>query len=132
MVSGFLTALQPAVLAIENELGIVVARNCVRANGGQTIADAKTFRGAAAASPQARRRPLVWRACRTPARRRGREADNSGGLGMALDPNDHNAGVISVANSAVTPGTRARVTVDAKGRPRAAPKCPGCPGRPNV
>lgn len=47
MVSGFLTALQSAVLAIENELGTLAARNCVRANGDQTVTGAKTFQGGA-------------------------------------------------------------------------------------
>src|SRR5579885_1193636 len=43
MVSGFLTALRSAVLAIENELGTVAARNYVRANGDHTVTGLTTF-----------------------------------------------------------------------------------------
>ncbi|MCX6621252.1 MAG: carbohydrate binding domain-containing protein, partial [Acidobacteria bacterium] len=128
MVSGFLTALQSAVLAIENEVGVTSARNYVRKDGAVTITG------------------LRWR-----------KADNSGDLGMSLNAANHvamdaiidfavgqtfgafsypdattaskgivqidavggiavNAGVISLAHSGVTPGTHTKVTVDAKGR----------------
>ena len=43
MVSGFLTALQSAVLAIENEIGVTSALNYVRKDGTVTITGLKTF-----------------------------------------------------------------------------------------
>jgi hypothetical protein len=43
MVSGFITALQSAVLAIENELGTAAARNYVLKSGAVTITGLKTF-----------------------------------------------------------------------------------------
>ena len=43
MVSGFLTTLQSAVLAIENEVGVASARNYVRKDGAVTITGLKTF-----------------------------------------------------------------------------------------
>jgi hypothetical protein len=43
MVSAFLTALQSAVLAIENEIGVTSARNYVRKDGAVTITGLKTF-----------------------------------------------------------------------------------------
>ena len=47
MVSGFITALQSAVLAIENELGTAAARNYVLKNGAVTITGLKTFQDGA-------------------------------------------------------------------------------------
>jgi hypothetical protein len=156
MVSGFVTALQSAVLAIENEVGVTSARNYVRKDGAVTITGLKTFvdgaefgAGAKAATGLVRLPndgPLRWR-----------KADNSGDLGMSLNAANHvameaiidfavgqtfgafsypdattgskgivqidavgglavAAGVLSLANTAVTPGTYPKVTVDAKGR----------------
>src|SRR5579884_4177675 len=47
MVSAFITALQSAVLAIENELGTVAARNYVRRDGAVTITGLTTFQDGA-------------------------------------------------------------------------------------
>ncbi len=44
MVSGFLTALQSAVVAIENELGTAAARDYVRAAGDQVVTGNCVFR----------------------------------------------------------------------------------------
>ncbi len=88
MVSGFLTALQPAVLAIENEVGVASARNYVRKDGAVTITGLKTFvdgaefcAGASAATGLVRLPndgALQWR-----------KADNSGDLGMSLNAANH-------------------------------------------
>ncbi|MCL4393971.1 MAG: hypothetical protein M1482_04050, partial [Chloroflexi bacterium] len=43
MVAGFITALQSAVLAIENELGTAAARNYIVKNGAVTVTGLKTF-----------------------------------------------------------------------------------------
>ena len=47
MVAGFITALQSAVLAIENELGTAAARNYVRKDGAVTVTGLKTFQDGA-------------------------------------------------------------------------------------
>jgi len=156
MVSAFITALQSAVLAIENELGTAAARKFVRAIGDQIVTGMKTFQdGAAFGSGSKAASGLV----RLPnvGSVKWRKADNSGDLGLALGANDHlvpdaiidfapgqtfgsfsypdatttskgivqidpiggiavDAGVISLANPGVTPGTYPKVTVDAKGR----------------
>jgi hypothetical protein len=88
MVSAFITALQSAVTAIENELGTVAARNYVRRDGAVTITGVKTFvdgsefgSGMKAATGLVRlpnAGAIKWR-----------KADNSGDLGMALNANDH-------------------------------------------
>lgn len=156
MVAGFITALQSVVLAIENELGTVAARNYVRASGDQTVTGVKTFQDGASFGSGAKAATGLLRLPNTGAVK-WRKADNSGDLGIALGANDHlamdaiidfapgqtfgsfsypdatttskgivqidavggiavNAGVISLANSSVTPGTHTKVTVDAKGR----------------
>ena len=156
MVSAFITALQSAVLAIENELGTVVARNYVCASGDQSITGNKTFQDGASFGSSNKAATGLMRLPNAGAVK-WRKADNSGDLGMALNANNHiafdallefapgqtfgsfsypdatttirgivqidavggiavNAGVISLANSGVTPGTFTKVTVDAKGR----------------
>ena len=47
MVAGFITALQSAVLAIENELGTAAARNYIRKDGAVTVTGLKTFQDGA-------------------------------------------------------------------------------------
>lgn len=88
MVAAFITALQSAVTAIENELGTVASRNYVRRDGPVTITGVKTFvdgaefgSGVKAGTGLVRlpnTGPIKWR-----------KADNSGDLGMALNANDH-------------------------------------------
>ncbi len=156
MVAGFITALQSAVLAIENDLGTAAARNYIRKDGAVTVTGLKTFQdgvefgaGTKAATGLARlpnAGAIKWR-----------KQDNSGDLGMALNGSDHLAmdaiidfaagqtfgafsypdattaakgivqidavgglavagGVVSIADTAVTPGAYPKVTVDQKGR----------------
>ncbi len=88
MVAAFITALQSAVLAVENEIGTAAARNYVRKSGAVTITGLKTFQdgvefgsGAKSATGLARlpnNGVVKWR-----------NADDSGDLGMALNANDH-------------------------------------------
>ncbi len=88
MVSGFITALQSAVLAIENELGTATARNYVLKNGAVTITGLKTFQdGAEFGSGNKAATGLV----RLPnlGAVKWRKADNSGDLGMALNASNH-------------------------------------------
>jgi hypothetical protein len=156
MVSGFLTALQSAVLAIENEIGVTAARNYVRKDGAVTITGLKTFVDGAEFGAGAKAATGLVRLPNDGALR-WRKADNSGDLGMSLNAANHvameaiidfavgqtfgafsypdattaskgivqidavgglavSAGVLSLANTAVTPGTYPKVTVDAKGR----------------
>jgi hypothetical protein len=156
MVSGFLTALQSAVLAIENEVGVTSARNYVRKDGAVTITGLKTFVDGAEFGAGAKAATGLVRLPNDGALR-WRKADNSGDLGMSLNAANHvamdaiidfaagqtfgafsypdattaskgivqidavgglavAAGVLSLANTAVTPGTYPKVTVDAKGR----------------
>jgi len=156
MVSGFLTALQSAVLSIENEVGVTSARNYVRKDGAVTITGLKTFVDGAEFGAGAKAATGLVRLPNDGALR-WRKADNSGDLGMSLNAANHvameaiidfavgqtfgafsypdattaskgivqidavgglavAAGVLSLANTAVAPGTYAKVTVDAKGR----------------
>jgi hypothetical protein len=156
MVSAFITSLQSAVLAIENEIGTAAARNYVQKTGAVTITGIKTFVDGAEFGSGAKAATGLVRLPNTGAVT-WRKADDSGDLGLALNANDHiafdaildfapgqtfgsfsypdatttikgivqidavggiavNAGVISLANSGVTPGTYTKTTVDAKGR----------------
>jgi hypothetical protein len=156
MVAGFITALQSAVLAIENELGTAAARNYVRKDGAVTITGLKTFQDGAEFGAGTKAGTGLARLPNNGAVK-WRKADNSGDLGMALNGSNHlamdaiidfaagqtfgafsypdattmskgivqvdpvggiavNAGVLSLSDSGVTPGTYAKTTVDAKGR----------------
>ena len=156
MVSGFVTALQSAVLAIENEVGVSSARNYVRKDGVVTITGLKAFVDGAEFGAGAKAATGLVRLPNDGALR-WRKADNSGDLGMSLNAANHvameaiidfavgqtfgafsypdattgskgivqidavgglavAAGVLSLASTAVTPGTYPKVTVDAKGR----------------
>ncbi len=88
MVAGFITALQSAVLAIENELGTAAARNYVRKDGAVTITGAKTFQDGAEFGSGAKAGTGLVRLPNNGAVK-WRKADNSGDLGMALNANDH-------------------------------------------
>lgn len=84
MVSGFLTALQAAVLAIENEIRVTSARNYVRKDGAVTITGLKTFVDGAEFGAGARAATGLVRLPNDGALR-WRKADNSGDLGMSLN-----------------------------------------------
>ncbi len=88
MVSAFITALQSAVLAIENELGTVAARNYVRRDGAVTITGVKTFVDGAEFGSGMKAATGLVRLPNTGAIK-WRKADNSGDLGVALNTNDH-------------------------------------------
>jgi hypothetical protein len=88
MVSAFITALQSAVLAIENELGTVAARNYVRRDGAVTITGVKTFVDGAEFGSGVKAATGLVRLPNTGAIK-WRKADNSGDLGVALNTNDH-------------------------------------------
>ena len=88
MVSGFLTALQSAVLAIESDLGTAAARNYIRAAGDQVVTGNKTFLdGASYGSGDKAGTGLV----RLPnaGAVKWRKADDSGDLGIELNAQDH-------------------------------------------
>ncbi len=88
MVAGFITALQSAVLAIENELGTAAARNYVRKDGAVTVTGIKTFQdGAEFGSGSKAGTGLV----RLPnaGTIKWRKADNSGDLGVSLNASNH-------------------------------------------
>jgi hypothetical protein len=88
MVSGFLTALQSAVLAIENELGTAAARNYVRAAGDQVVTGNKTFQDGAQFGTGAKSGTGLVRLPNAGAVKR-RKADDSGDLGVALNTQNH-------------------------------------------
>jgi hypothetical protein len=88
MVSGFLTALQSAVLAIENELGTAAARNYVRAAGDQVVTGNKTFQDGAQFGTGEKSGTGLVRLPNAGAMK-WRKADDSGDLGMALNAQDH-------------------------------------------
>jgi hypothetical protein len=88
MVSGFITALQSAVLAVENELGTVAARNYVRKDGAVTITGLKTFQDGAEFGSGNKASTGLVRLPNTGAVK-WRKADDSGDLGMALNASDH-------------------------------------------
>jgi len=88
MVAGFITALQSAVVAIENELGTVAARNYIRKDGAVTVTGLKTFQdGAEFGSGTKAGTGLV----RLPngGAIKWRKQDNSGDLGLSLSANNH-------------------------------------------
>jgi len=88
MVSAFITALQSAVLAIENELGTVAARNYIRALGDQIVTGLKTFLDGLALGSGNKAATGLVRLTNSGAVK-WRKADNSGDLGVALGANDH-------------------------------------------
>jgi hypothetical protein len=88
MVSGFLTALQSAVVAIENELGAVSARNYVRSAGDQVVTGNKTFQDGAHFGSGPKSGTGLVRLPNTGAVK-WRKADDSGDLGMALNAQNH-------------------------------------------
>ncbi len=88
MVSAFITALQSAVLAIENELGTMAARNYVRRDGAVTVTGVKTFVDGAEFGSGAKAATGLVRLPNTGAIK-WRKTDGSGDLGMALNANDH-------------------------------------------
>ncbi|MBS1875406.1 MAG: hypothetical protein JSU00_19490 [Acidobacteria bacterium] len=88
IVAGFITALQSAVLAIENELGTAAARNYVLKDGAVTITGVKTFQDGAEFGSGAKAGTGLVRLPNNGAVK-WRKADNSGDLGMALNANDH-------------------------------------------
>ena len=156
MVAGFITALQSAVLAIENEVGTTAARNYVRKDGAVTITGLKTLQDGAEFGSGAKASTGLVRLPNAGAIK-WRKQDDSGDLGMALNASNHLAmdaiidfaggqtfgafsypdattaakgivqidavgglavagGVVSLADTAVTPGTYTKTTVDQKGR----------------
>ena len=88
MVSGFVTALQSAVLAIENEVGVASARNYVRKDGVVTITGMKTFVDGAEFGAGTKAATGLVRLPNDGALR-WRKADNSGDLGMSLNAANH-------------------------------------------
>lgn len=88
MVSGFLTALQSAVLAIENELGTVAARNYIRSAGDQVVTGNKTFQDGAQFGSGAKAGTGLVRLPNNGAVK-WRKADDSGDVGMALNAQNH-------------------------------------------
>jgi hypothetical protein len=88
MVSGFITALQSAVVAIETELGTAAARNYIRKDGAVTVTGLKTFQdGAEFGSGTKSSTGLV----RLPngGAVKWRKQDNSGDVGLSLGANNH-------------------------------------------
>ncbi|MCC6364924.1 MAG: hypothetical protein IT165_15510 [Bryobacterales bacterium] len=88
MVAGFITALQSAVLAIENELGTAAARNYIRKDGAVTVTGLKTFQDGAEFGAGAKSSTGLVRLPNGGAVK-WRKADNSGDLGIALNANNH-------------------------------------------
>jgi hypothetical protein len=88
MVAAFITALQSAVLAIENELGTAAAWKFVRAIGDQIVTGMKTFQDGAAFGSGNKAATGLVRLPNTGAVK-WRKADDSGDLGLALGANDH-------------------------------------------
>jgi hypothetical protein len=156
MVTGFITSLQSAVLAIENELGTAAARNFVRKDGAVIVTGLKTFQDGAEFGSGTKAGTGLVRLPNAGAIK-WRKQDNSGDLGMALNASNHlamdavidfaagqtfgafsypdattsakgivqidvvgglavAAGVLSLADTAITPGTYTKTTVDQKGR----------------
>ena len=88
MVSGFITALQSAVLAVENEIGTAAARNHVLKDGAVTITGMKTFQDGAEFGAGNKAATGLVRLPNLGAVK-WRKADNSGDLGLALNASNH-------------------------------------------
>ena len=88
MVSAYIKALQEAVIAIEQELGVSSSRNYVRKDGAVTITGAKTFVDGAEFGSGSKAATGLVRLPNTGAVK-WRKADGSGDLGLALNANDH-------------------------------------------
>ena len=88
MVAGFITALQSAVLAIENEVGTTAARNYVRKDGAVTITGLKTLQDGAEFGSGTKASTGLVRLPNAGAIK-WRKQDNSGDLGMALNASNH-------------------------------------------
>ena len=88
MVAGFITALQSAVLAIENELGTAAARNYVRKDGAVTVTGLKTFQDGAEFGAGTKSSTGLVRLPNAGAVK-WRKQDNSGDLGIALNASNH-------------------------------------------
>ena len=88
MVAGFITALQSAVLAIENELGTAAARNYIRKDGAVTVTGLKTFQDGAEFGAGAKSSTGLVRLPNGGAVK-WRKQDNSGDLGIALNASNH-------------------------------------------
>jgi hypothetical protein len=88
MVAGFITALQSAVVAIENELGTAAARNYIRKDGAVTVTGLKTFQDGAEFGSGAKSSTGLVRLPNNGAVK-WRKADNSGDLGIALNASNH-------------------------------------------
>jgi hypothetical protein len=88
MVAGFITALQSAVLAIENELGATAARNYVRKDGAVTVTGLKTFQDGAEFGAGTKSSTGLVRLPNAGAVK-WRKQDNSGDLGIALNASNH-------------------------------------------
>lgn len=88
MVAGFLTALQSAVVAIENDLGTAAARGYVRRDGVVTITGMKTFVDGAEFGAGTKAATGLVRLPNAGAVK-WRKQDGSGDLGLALGANNH-------------------------------------------
>ena len=88
MVSAYIKALQEAVIAIEQELGISSNRNYVRKDGAVTMTGAKSFVDGAEFGSGNKAATGLVRLPNTGAVK-WRKADGSGDLGLALNANDH-------------------------------------------
>jgi len=88
MVSGFITALQSAVVAIETELGTVAARNYVRKDGAVTVTGLKTFQDGAEFGSGTKAGSGLVRLPNTGAIR-WRNAGDTADFGITLNASDH-------------------------------------------
>ena len=88
MVAGFITALQSAVVAIENELGTAAARNYIRKDGAVTVTGLKTFQDGAEFGAGTKAGTGLVRLPNAGAVK-WRKQDNSGDLGIALNASNH-------------------------------------------
>src|SRR5579885_3432397 len=87
MVSAYLKALQEAVIAVEQELGVASSRNYVRKDGPVTMTGAKTFADGAEFGSSTKAATGLVRLPNTGAVK-WRKSDGSGDLGLALNAND--------------------------------------------